>query len=404
MAWLTKVLGTKHLSLAEDIAQETFIKAFECWKLKGIPDNPHAWLFTVARNHAIDLLRKMKREKRLLDENKFQLQNENDFSTNSYADYSHQIFKDEQLNLMFICCDPTIPEESQIALILKIFCGLSTKEIARAFRIPEETIQKRIYRAHKALKVAQPAIKQLSTTELLKRLPVVLHILYLLFNEGYHSGKTDLPIRDELVEDAMRLCWQICESKEIDHFDSYALMSLFCFHASRLYGRVDEEGLLLDFKNQDRSKWNKELIKMGKTLLIKSSERNVSNVYFFEAAISYEYCISKRYEDIHWENVIDGYNRLLSIQNSPHYQIQKVIALGEMHGPELGLEELNKIDDKVRKHNLVYFLAKAKWLMDLQRYQEAIEAFHNALELTNLPAEINYIHNKITQLKKEKFD
>jgi RNA polymerase sigma-70 factor (ECF subfamily) len=357
-------------------------------------------LLTVARNLAIDLLRKRKREIETINDN-YKISNDKKILLeDSTQELSEDEFEDSQLTLFFICCNPAIPEESQIALILKIFCGFSTAEIARAICTNEVTIQKRIYRARKTLQELNLKFEMPSSAELHVRLPVVHHVLYLIFNEGYHSGKIDLPIRDELVEDAMRLCWQICENTKIATADTYALMALFCFHASRLYGRIDNDGILLDFKHQDRTKWNNELIQQGKKLLYRSAKMNTPGIYFAEAAISCEYSIAKRYQETNWSNIIRWYDKLISLHPSSAYLLQRAIASGELHGVSNGIKELKKIENDEIAKVPAFHLAIAKWLSDLNQTDEAILAYEKALTLTHLAIEKAYIKNKIGQIKK----
>ncbi|MFN5557722.1 MAG: RNA polymerase sigma factor [Chryseotalea sp.] len=403
VACITKYVSTNRLASAEDIVQDTFVKAFEHWKLNGIPENPQAWLFTVARNKAIDVQRKnnvaIKNKKDLLQEGYNLLP---DFDVTIDKQWNEE-FEDEQLTLFFICCNPAIMEESQIAIVLKIFCGFSTKEIAHAFCTQEETIRKRIFRAQKTLEELNPTFVLPSSNELKNRLPVVHHILYLIFTEGYHSGKADFPIRDTLVEDAMRLCWQLCHSKKIVSGDTYALLALFCFHAARLYGRLNNVGLLVDFKFQDKTKWNYPLIEQGKVFLKRAVELDATSSYLAEAAIACEYCIAEGYKSVNWHNILKWYDRLLSSYYTPTYQIQKIIVLAELNGPAFALEALTKLEhDKNISNQLIFFLAKASWFSELNEPENALLQYTLALQHTKLPVEIRYIENKIEEIKKGK--
>jgi RNA polymerase sigma-70 factor (ECF subfamily) len=262
IAVLSKLLGLQNLETAQDIAQDTLLQAMHTWSYKGLPDNPTAWLYRVARNKAIDFLRREKAFRGICSQHAYLLQSE--YQLNSvHPFFEKEEIEDSQLRMMFACCHPSIPVDSQIALALKTLCGLSVAEIAKAFLKDEETIAKRIYRAKEKIRAENIELELPAPGHLPKRLDAVLHCLYLLFNEGYNSSHPEQLIREELCEEAMRLAYLLTQTSITNLPRTNALLALFCFQASRLRARLDEGGNIILLKHQDRSKWYRPLMKKG---------------------------------------------------------------------------------------------------------------------------------------------
>jgi RNA polymerase sigma factor (sigma-70 family) len=259
-AVLSRLLGLQNLETAQDIVQDTLLQAMNTWSYNNFPDNPAAWLYRVAKNKAIDFLRKEKKFREISPQYGYLLQSEYSLSPTVTNLFLENEIEDSQLRMMFACCHPLIPAESQIALTLKTLCGLSSSEIAHAFLTTDETIAKRIYRAKEKIKTEHIELIAYDGHELQERLDTVLKSLYLLFNEGYNSSHPDQLIREDLCEEAIRLCHLLTQHSLTRFPRTYALLSLFCFQASRLQARLDDKGHIIILKYQDRSKWNRSLI------------------------------------------------------------------------------------------------------------------------------------------------
>lgn len=234
---LTRLFGTQHLELAEDVVQETLLKAMRDWPYHGVPENPAAWLHRVAKNLAIDQLRRKSRGVELLKENAALLRSEWTLSATVAEAFSEETIADDQLRMLFACCHPSIPQEQQVALALRTLCGFSVAEIARAFVTNEETINKRLYRAREAFR-AIGRVELPPTQELPLRLQPVLATIYLLFNEGYNSTDHKDPIREDLIEEALRLGDMLVRHPLTAGSQSHALLALMLFHAARSEARL----------------------------------------------------------------------------------------------------------------------------------------------------------------------
>ncbi|HTF19516.1 MAG TPA: sigma-70 family RNA polymerase sigma factor, partial [Chryseolinea sp.] len=266
-AVLTRLLGFQSLDLAEDIVQDTLLKATSTWKIKGIPENPSAWLYTVAKRKAIDAIRRHKLQAQHYESIHEALRSEWTLSPALNSLFLQDEIEDSQLRMMFACCHPSIPYESQIALTLKTLCGLSIQEIANSFLTSQEVIVKRLYRAREKIRDERISLEAPLPAAMSGRLDAVLHTLYLLFNEGYNSSHPDQLIRHDLCEEAIRLCILLTRNAFTDRAATRALLALLCFQASREDARLNNDGSIVLLRDQDRSKWNAALIERGKYFL-----------------------------------------------------------------------------------------------------------------------------------------
>src|SRR6185295_7597647 len=259
VAVLTRIFGLHHLDLVEDVVQESFLKALQTWKYGQLPDNPQGWLMQVARNKAIDILRKREKEGSGIDiEKKFESE-----ATDIGEFFHTDEISDSQLRMIFTCVHPTLKPEDQIALVLKTISGLSVQEIAKALLTNDSAIQKRLYRAKEFIRSERIAFEIPAGHALTDRLEVVHTFLYLLFNEGYNSAKADELIRKDLCAEAMRLCKILIEHRICSSPTGYALLSMMCFHAARFESRLDHNNSIVLLQQQDRRKWNEEMINIG---------------------------------------------------------------------------------------------------------------------------------------------
>ena len=391
-AVLCKQFGLNFLETAEDITSETFQAALEIWPYKGIPGNPTAWLFAVAKHKAINASKR----NRL-----FQTKISKDYiSSNVVAEgaefpESSVAIQDSQLQMMFCICHPAINPASQIALALRVLCGFGIEEIAHALLTEKETIQKRLTRAKEKLRQAEVNMEMPGEKEVPARLASVLKTIYLLFSEGYYSISNNKTLRKELCFEAMRLCYMLIENKYTNKPPVNALLSLMCFHASRLDARLDKNGEYILYDDQDTSLWDTDLISKGGYFLHCSASGNQLSKYHLEAAIAY-WNTQKDDTKEKWEAVLQLYNRLLQIEYSPVAALNRTYALSKANGKEEAIREAEKlnltnnhfyytllgelyrgIDDRKAREHLQKALSLAKTQTDKLTIQKKIQSIGN---------------------------
>jgi RNA polymerase sigma-70 factor (ECF subfamily) len=321
---LSRRFGLHRLELCEDAAQTALLQATQSWSSQ-LPDDPGAWLYRVAHNHVLDELRREKRDERYLAE--------------VHVDYAQQEVHDDVLRLLFVCADPAIPAESQLVLALKTLCGFSTEEIAlRLFQSPD-AVHKRLQRARTRLR-ENAEVTSIDP----ERVHGVLHMLYLLFNEGYSSAQPDRVIRRELCDEALRLALMLGEDPAGALPETDALIALMCFHAARFDSRVDGMGGLLLLEEQDRSLWDRELVERGMVHLTRSARGETPSRYHAEAGIAAEHCLAPSYALTNWGEIVRLYEVLERVAPSPLNVLNRAIALAEWKGPDAGLAALEAME------------------------------------------------------------
>ena len=393
VAVLSKLLGLQNLEPAQDIVQDTLLQAMTTWSFNGIPDNPPAWLYRVAKNKAIDFLRKERTIREINPRYSYLLQSEYTLSSTVNELFLENEMEDSQLRMMFACCHPAIPEESQIALTLKTLCGLNVNEIAKAFLTTDETIAKRIYRAKEKIKAEKIELEVPQSHELSLRTDTVLKSLYLLFNEGYKSSNPDKLIREDLCEDAMRLCFLITQHSLTAFPRSKALLALMCFQASRLDARLDDKNNIILLKHQDRSKWNRSLMSKGFELMEESTEPFEISAYHLEAAIASQHATARSFEQTDWKSIYHLYEMLYQLQPNPVVAMNKAIASSYAISKQNALTELQQIKGLENHH--LYYASIAEVYFDLENKTEAKRFFKKALELTSSGHEQQLLKSKI---------
>jgi RNA polymerase sigma factor (sigma-70 family) len=371
--------------------QETLLKAMENWRFRGVPDNPSAWLYRVAHNKTIDWLRSAKRETKLRSN---QIEEQNiATSFTSQPIFSEEEIDDSVLRMMFACCHPTIPQESQIALTLKTLGGLSVPEIAHAFLTSEETIAKRIYRAKERIRKDNIKLEPPGIFDLAHRIDSVLYVLYLLFNEGYHSSHSDHVIREDLCGEAMRLTYLLIQHKATCLPKVNALMALMCFQSSRFIARTGDLGEIILLENQDRTKWSKSLIEQGQYFLGKASNGNQLSQYHIEASIASIHCSSSTFETTPWDKLLTLYEILDEIKPGPMVSFNKAIATGYAQSPGEGIKELLKISGL--ENHYLYLTALGSFYFLQKDTNTAKGYFEKALLKTTSGQEGELIKQKI---------
>lgn len=391
-AVLCKLFGFAHIEIAEDIASDTFLLASETWGLKGLPENPAAWLYTVAKNKAKDYL---KRDSIFKEKISAQIKHTAFVSDEIEVDLSVKNIADSQLQMMFAICHPCIPAEAQIGLSLRILCGFGINEIADAFLTNKETINKRLQRAKEKLRAEKVAIEFPGNNAIDGRLQNVATTLYLLFNEGYYSSCQNTSLRKELCIEAMRLTYLLVEHEPTNKPFINALLSLMCFHASRFEARTNAAGEMILYQQQDEGLWDKELIAKGECFLNSAATGNTVSKYHLEAGIAYWHTI-KEDTDEKWENILQFYNRLLQIEYSPIAALNRTYALSRSNGKAAAIAEAEKLN--LSDHHLYHVLLGELY----NGYDDAKALVHlqKALSLARSATDKNCIVKKIALLIK----
>ncbi|MEJ1241124.1 sigma-70 family RNA polymerase sigma factor [Chryseolinea sp. T2] len=395
-AVLTRLLGFQSLDLAEDIVQDTLLKAMSAWKFKGIPDNPSAWLYTVAKRKAIDAIRKHRLQAQHSEYIHEALRSEWTLTPTLDSSFLQNEIEDSQLRMIFACCHPAIPYESQIALTLKTLCGLSILEIANCFLTSQDVITKRLYRAREKIRDEKISLEAPLPAAMTGRMDAVLHSLYLLFNEGYNSSHPNQLIRHDLCEEAIRLCILLTRNAITDTADTRALLALFCFQASREDARISSDGSIVLLKDQDRSKWSSSLIDRGKYFLEQSAGGDHVSVYHIEAAIAGCHTRAKTFEETDWTLIAELYAILAGMKPGPIVSLNLAIATGYSKSPSSGLEALKQIEG-LDDHYL-YHAAMGDFYARSGNETEAKRCYDKASGLTASNAERNLLALKQSEL------
>jgi RNA polymerase sigma-70 factor (ECF subfamily) len=387
---LCKRFGFSQMETAEDIAADTFLTAAQSWPYKGIPENPVAWLYFVAKNKAKNhLQRNLVFESKVVDELK------RSFSAiyETEIDLSPQNINDSQLQMMFALCHPCISPQAQIGLSLRILCGFGIEEIADAFLSNKETINKRLFRAKEKLRVGNVKIEFPDISELDQRLTPVLTTLYLLFNEGYYSVSQNNIIRKDLCYEAMRLCTMLVENKLTGKPEVNALLALMCLQASRFDARIDQNGELVLYDDQDTSLWNPELISKGAYYLNCAASGNRISKYHIQATIAY-WNTQKTDTKEKWETILQLYNQLLQIEYSPIAALNRTYALSKTAGKETAIAEAEKLNLTT---NHFYYALLGELYTGIDN-QMARQHFHAALSLARTQSNKQAMQKKIDSL------
>ncbi|HTH82566.1 MAG TPA: DUF6596 domain-containing protein [Mucilaginibacter sp.] len=390
-AVLARLFGFEHIQIAEDIVADTFLLATETWAQKQVPDNPAAWLYAVAKNKAKDYL---KHHTIFTQKVALNIKAETAQHEEIEIDLSEKNINDSQLQMMFAICQPIIATEAQIGLALRILCGFSIDEIADAFLSNKETINKRLFRAKEKLREHHVKIEFPNIAEINNRLETVLLTLYLLFNEGYYSNSGNTTLRKDLCLEAMRLTYLLIENKPTDLPAVNALFSLMCYHASRFEARIDKNGEIIIYDEQDSNLWNDELISKGTNYLIRASRGEQLTRYHLEAAIAYWHTI-KTDSPKKWENILQLYNKILILEYSPMAALNRTYALAKANGKEIAIIEAEKLTQLTGSH--LYHSLLGYLYTDIDN-EMARQHMQTALKLTKSKVEKNRINKNIKAL------
>ncbi|WP_019539579.1 RNA polymerase sigma factor [Proteiniphilum acetatigenes] len=386
-AVLCSRFGLQHIEVAEDIASDTFLKASENWAIDGVPENPEAWLYAVAKNKARDYLKRIAFFETEVRET-VKLKGPDDAGQD--FDFDDQTISDSQLAMIFAVCNSVNSVESQICLALQILCGFSVEEIANAFLTKTETMKKRLQRARTNLRNDSFQIKPLSEAEIKSRLDIVLKTLYLLFNEGYFSKTNNRLIRKELCSEAVRLALILTENSLTDTSQTNALLALMCFQSSRLDARIDGSGETVLFDKQDKSLWDRSLIERANYYLVSATNGNEISKYHLEAGIAYWHTASA--DENKWQHILQLYNQLILIEYSPVAALNRTFAFAKVYGHEKAIVEAEKLNLTGNNHYhelLGYLYADINIEKAVNQYEQAIRLTKSKMEKQTLQKEIN---------------
>ncbi len=396
---LTRIFGVEHMNRAEDVVQETLARALQTWPYYGIPKNPSAWITQVAKNLALDLIRRDKvfrnKESQITH-----LMEQISADDGSDAGPGESGISDDRLRMMFTCCHPLIPQEMQVALALKTLCGFSPQEIARAFLTSEAAIAKRLTRAKQRIREARIAFEIPVGDELTARLDGVLQTLYLLFNEGYKASGGEQLIRAELCQEAIRLASLLAEHPAGHQPRAHALLALMLLNGARLAARLDADGNILRLEEQDRSRWDRPMIARGMYHLAQSTTGDEISEYHLQAGIAACHCAAPDFASTDWPRILSLYDRLTALDDSPVVALNRAVAVAAVHGPQAGIDAIEAIDKRAQLESYyLLYAALGEFEARLGRRGAAADYFRRALELVTIESEQVFLTKKLRELE-----
>jgi RNA polymerase sigma factor (sigma-70 family) len=390
---LVRLLGVHNLSLAEDVAQEALLRALRTWSMGGVPANPSAWITRVALNLAKDALRhqRMSGGKESAIITHLELAAPAAPSPAVAAAAGHEI-RDDALRLLFVCCHPSVAPDAQVVLALKVLCGFSTGEIARAFLSSEAATEKQLTRTKQRIAEAGLGFELPASEDLAPRLDGVLAALYLLFNEGYKASAGDRLLREDLCREAIRVTALLVAHPVGDTPRSHALHALMLLTAARFPSRLDAHGDLLRLDDQDRTKWDQALIARGLVALTAAARGDELSEYHLQAGIAALHCTAVDYAATDWPRIVQHYDALQRLKPSPIVALNRAVALAHVHGPQAGLDAIAAIPerDRLESHYLLHaVLGELHWRMN--NHRAAAGNFRRALHLAQVGPEQLYL-------------
>ena len=396
VASLVRTLGVRHLALAEDAVQDALLRALETWKFGERPRNPAAWLMRAAHNRALDLLRRQGHQGRLEAALSRALEAA---AAGVEGDPAEHAIPDDELRLMFSCCEPSLSRRAQVAVILKYLCGFSVREIAQAFLSTEAAVEKGLARSRAVLERRGALYEVRDPEQVRTRLPSVQGAVYLLFNEGYHGAHPRQAVREDLCHEALRLGALLARLPAAAGPETQALLALFCFLAARLQGRRGEGGDLLLLDEQDRARWDRELVAEGARRLGRSAQGGTLGAWHLEAAIAACHATASRFEETDWPRILALYDRLLELRPSPVVALNRAAAVGLADGPAAGLAALEPLEAEPLLATYPYLpAARADFLRRLGRAEQARAAYADALLLTDNAVEREFLLGRLREV------
>jgi RNA polymerase sigma-70 factor (ECF subfamily) len=399
VATLTRALGSRHLALAEDAVQDALLTAMQQWPFGGVPDNPEAWLFQVARNRALDRLRHGKVAADKAPAIKRATATAEPPPAAPLLKDELPALDDDQLGLLFLACHPSLPADARVALALKLVGGFSVGEIARAFLTQESTIAQRLVRAKRLLRDDDARFGMPELHELPARVDSVIDALYLMFNEGYAATSGDHLIRDDVAAEAIRLARMLAAHRATASPRAWALLALMLLHAARFPARVDADGTLFLLREQDRTQWDRALIAEGLRALDRSAAGDAVSAEHLEAGIAACHAAAPSWEATDWAQIVQLYDELLALTQSPVVAVNRAIAVSRLDGALAGLAVLEAIANRaaLERYPMLPAIQAELWREagDLER---AAACYRQALGLARSAPEQRWLTSRLSLL------
>lgn len=396
VAYLTRILGPAHLDLAEEVVQEALLKALQNWPYSGIPDNPAGWLFRVARNTALDVIR----HRRLADEKSAELMAEQlrRFPATMPGDTElEEQLRDDELRMVLMCCHPVLSRDARVALSLKTVGGFSTREIARAFLCDEPTIAQRLVRAKRQVRDNRIALEFPAGDDLTVRLDSALEVIYLMFNEGYTAQSGEDLVRHDLCEEALRL-GRLLANSSVSTPQTHALTALMAFQAARLPARVDSVGELVLLEEQDRSLWDHRFVQLGFHHFSECATGTQISAYHVQAAIAATHASAEHPGEVDWIAILGLYDQLMEISPSPVVALNRAVAISKVRGAEEGLSALRPLlEDRSLRHYYLLPAVRGRLLLDLGEREAAADCFREAMVRPCSEPERRFLRKKLSE-------
>lgn len=390
---LVRIFGVSHLETIEDAVQDTFIKALSAWR-SSKPENPEAWLTTAAKNRVLDIFRKLKAEKQ-----RFPQLEQGNASIPINELFLDTEIADSQLRMIFTACHPELQKQDRLAFSLKAISGFTTREIASALLTKDDTIKKRLGRARKTISESQISFEIPSGKQLPKRLESVHEVIYLIFNEGFHSNRSDILIRKELCGEAMRLCKMLLSNEGVRNDDSYALFALMCFHAARIDSKVNKAGEIVDLSRQDRSLWYFPLIQLGNEAMNKAVANSCFSKYHYEASIACEHLRAPTYESTDWSRILNWYLKLYELNPGHLTGLNVAFSYLKQEKLEEAAEWLTKIEPAaLEQRSYLYYGTMAELYRMRGESTKALNCLDLALSTVSNEKERSYLEKKKMEL------
>lgn len=388
LATLIRTVGD--FDIAEDAVQDAVVEALETWPKRGVPNNPGAWLTTVARRRALDRVR---REAKRFE--KEHLATTSLLGDEAGPPESASMVRDDVLRLIFTCCHPALAADAQVALTLRTVCGLSTRDIAGVFLVPEPTMAQRISRAKRKIALARIPYRVPEDHELTDRLRPVMAVIYAAFTAGHHAPAGDVAIRVDIAAEAIRLARMINELV-VDEPEAQGLLALLLATHARRDARVDRHGDLVLLADQDRSRWDHGAIREAADLIDAALRRRRPGPYQVQAAIACLHGLAPTAEETDWSQILELYDLLIGMQPAPAVAVNRAVAVAEVHGAAAGLDALEAIDDVDGWH--LKWAARADMLRRLGRVDDATESYRRALGCDCNAADRRFLQRKLQEL------
>ncbi len=387
-AVLTSSFGTQHLESVEDAVQEALLKAMQAWAYGETPNDPSAWIYKVARHKLIDTLRKRQ---------KLNYEGPSEQVDLPFDTLTPGEIEDEQLKMIFACCNPKLHERDRLLLSLKLIGGFSISEIARALLLQDEAAKKSVMRAKKRFRETVSKIEIPVGAALVQSLSSVVKVIYLIFNEGYKASDGDQLIKQDLCGEALRLAVLLSRHPNCVNSRVHALLSLMCFKAARFDARINEKGALVILEEQDRSTWNQEYVRWGFYHFNQAILFKENHPLLMEAGIEYQYHIARSFEDTDWASILELYDHLLAYRATPFLKLNRLVVYAKVNGLETALEKVKELEPDLQKHHL-YYAVLADFNTKLGNKAQASVHYKKALDLAQNKIEKDFLKSKIAML------